>query len=337
MGELSVGRQRPSSIDGSLLGTKLPRMSQPRFLRTSAILLTSALLGTSACDRSAPAVRSDSSATTLDKDSTGTALVTNNSGWTSAMGPALFVQGENRDEAIVLFPAETERTGEATLAALANSSAEIVLFGRGGTRMTAQLGGAATGTDAECRVWPLRSIHGEGTDNTWAVGFIATRVSPLALDSIEVLSSRDSLALAAEASRLASVVTATTSPSFQGLRFAAHDVRRFETAPGIQAIVAHLIRKVNQEANPQEEQTLLIAERDSGVTNGPYQLVYAERTNGLEETTTTPEVIAGVHIAGRPTLVVARDGEEGVSYALLERVGARQWRIRWTSAPTRCG
>lgn len=253
------------------------------------------------------------------------------------MGPALFIQGENREEAIVLLPSESGGDGDAQLAALADSSPEVILFGRGGTRMTARLGSAPISSDAECRLWPLRQIHGNGADNTWAIGFMVSQVTPLALDSIDALSSRDSLALAAEASRLASVVTASTSPSFQGLRFAAHDVRRFEAAPGVQALVAHLIRKVNQEANPQEEQTLLIAERDSGVTSGPYQLVYAERTNGLEETTTTPEVIAAVHVAGRPTIVVARDGEEGVSYSFLERVSARQWRIRWTSAPTRCG
>jgi hypothetical protein len=105
----------------------------------------------------------------------------------------------------------------------------------------------------------------------------------------------------------------------------------------VQAIVAHLVRKVNQEANPQEEQTLLIAERDSGATSGPYQLVYAERTHGLEEQSTTPEVVAGVVIAGRPTLLVARDSDEGVAYVMLERTAPRQWRIRWTSARTRCG
>lgn len=312
-------------------------MSRLRFLRTSSILLTSSLLGMVACDRRAPATRNDSAAATGKPDSVGATQTAINSGWTGALGPALFVQGENRDEAIVLFPAETENTGDAQLAALADSQADVVLFGRGGTRMVAKLGGAATGTDAECRLWPLRSIRGEGANTTWAVGFMTSQVSPLVLDSIEALSSRDSLALAAEASRLASVVTATTSPSFQGLRFAAHDVRRFDAAPGVQAIVAHLIRKVNQEANPQEEQTLLIAERDSGVTTGPYQLVYAERTNGLEEATITPEVIGAVHIVGRSTLVVARDGDEGVSYAFLERLGPRQWRIRWTSGLTRCG
>ncbi len=203
--------------------------------------------------------------------------------------------------------------------------------------MTGKLGPAPSSADTECRLWPLRAVRGDDVDNTWAVGFVDAQVLPLALDSIEILSSRDSLALAAEASRLASAVTAITAPSFQGLRFTAHDIRRFEAAPGVQAIVAHLIRKVNQEANPQEEQTLLIAERDSGVTSGPYQLVYAERTHGLEETTATPEVIAAVRIAGRPTLIVARDGDDGVAYAFLERVAAHQWRIRWTSVLTRCG
>lgn len=247
------------------------------------------------------------------------------------------MQGETRDEAIVLLPTSDDTVAGARLRALAGEGGQISLFGRGGARFTALLGAPPQATDVECHVWPLRNVHGDGADNTWAVGFASEQTAPLALDSVDVLSSRDSLALAAEVSRLASAVTATTGPSFQGLRFTAHDIRRFEASPGVQAIVAHLMRKVNQEANPQEEQTLLIAERDSGVTSGPYQLVYAERTHGLEETTVTPEVIGGVRIAGRPTLVVARDGDEGVAYALLERTGPRQWRIRWTSGFTHCG
>ena len=101
--------------------------------------------------------------------------------------------------------------------------------------------------------------------------------------------------------------------------------------------MAHLSRRVNQEANPQEEQTLLIAERDSGATTGPYALAYAERSFGREEKVVTPEALAGVRLGATPTLVVARDNEDGVVYVLLERTGPRQWRVRWTSAVTRCG
>lgn len=337
MGKLNIVRQDASSIDGLRHGTKLPRMSPPRSFRASITLLLTAVASISiACERGVPAKRSDTAAPSAGDASPVATETTNGSGWSSAMGPALFVQGENRKEAIVLLPAEGDSSGEARLVSLASASTDLALFGRGGARMTAKLGAPPNNADAECRLWPLRSVEGESTE-AWAVGFASGQVVPLPLDSVEVLSSRDSLALAAEASRLASAVTTTTPPSFQGLRFAAHDIRRFEATPGVQAIVAHLIRKVNQEANPQEEQTLLIAERDSGVATGPYRLVYAERTHGLEETTTTPEVVAAVRIAGRPMLIVARDGDEGVSYAFLERSGARQWRIRWTSALTRCG
>lgn len=314
-------------------------MPTRRFLPTTptALFAWSLLLGVGACERSKLAVRVDSASGPVGHTESAVTGPTAISGWNSSAGLALFVQGETRNEAIVLLPTEEDTAAFARLATLGNAAAEITLFGRGGALLTAQLGPAPLPGDAECRIWPLQNIHGDGADNTWAIGFVGAQTAALPLDSVDVLSSRDSLALAAEASRLASAVTATTAPSFQGLRFTAHDIRRFEISPGIAALVAHLTRKVNQEANPQEEQTLLIAERDSGVTTGAYTLAYAERTHGLEETTTAPEVIGGVRIAGRPTLVIARDGDQGVAYAVLERTGLRRWRIRWTSGLTRCG
>ena len=311
----------------------------PRRFVHPTVLAWYALVGVSACERRQPPTHIDSAAIPVESTPVGMATAEHASEWSRSAGPALLVQGETRDEAIVLLPAADDSSSVARLRALGNEGAEVTMFGRDGARFTGRLGVPAqtADTDVECRVWPLRDVNGAGTDNTWAIGFIGGETAPLALDSVNVLSARDSMALAAEASRLASAVTVVAPPSFQGLRFTAHDIRRFEVSPGVQAIVAHLIRKVNQEANPQEEQTLLIAERDSGVTTGPYQLVYAERTHGPEETTTTSEVIGGVRIAGRPTLIVARDAEEGVAYTLLERTGPRQWRIRWTSARTRCG
>lgn len=290
-----------------------------------------------ACERAAPPARSESAAARPnDTSATAVAARAKSSGWDAAAGPVLLVQGETRDEAIILLPSDDDSDAEDALNAMGQRGAAATLLGRGGDRFGAQLGAAPPTQDAECRVWPLRGVEGDAT-STWSVGFLTDQVQPLALDSVDLLSSRDSSLLAAEASRLASAVTAVSAPSFQGLRFTAHDMRRFEAAPGIQALVAHLIRKVNQEANPQEEQTLLIAERDSGVTTGPYRLVYAERTHGMEESSTTPEVIGAVMIAGRPTLVVARDSDAGVAYVLLERVGKGQWRLRWTSGLTRCG
>ena len=303
---------------------------------TSHLSLLCLVIALGGCERHTAASRADTVTLQPENRATPAPSTESASAWPAAAGAALFVQGETRDEAIVLFPDATDSVATSVLNTLQYRAAGVALFGRGGAQLAAQLGPQPTHTDAECLVWPLRGVQGVGADTVWAVGFSNGHIGALALDSVEVLSTRDSLALVAEASRLASSVTVPTPPAFQGLRFSVHDIRRFEVSPGVAAIVAHLMRKVNQEASPQEEQTLLIAERDSGATSGPYHLVYAERTHGLEETTITPEVIAGVHIAGRPTLVVARDGQEGVAYALLERTGPGRWRIRWTSRWTRC-
>lgn len=259
-------------------------------------------------------------------------------GWLPAAGPALLVQGATRDEAIALFPAAGDSNAIARLDSVSLTEVPVTLFGRGGERFSAQLGApTGEGTD-DCERWPLHAFQPSAAAS-WSVGFATDRVRSIALDSVAMLSPRDSMVLVAEASRLASTVTLPTGPSFQGLRFTTEDVRRFEAVTGVQALVAHLVRRVNQEASPLEEQTLLIAERDSGATSGPYRLAYSERTFGREEDVVTPEVLAGVRIAAGagPSLIIARDGSDGIAYALLERVGPHRWRVRWSSSVTSCG
>jgi hypothetical protein len=291
-----------------------------------------------ACERGEPVTRNDAPvAATVTSAAPSTAAPADN-GWLPAAGPALLVQGASRDEAIALFPVTGDSVAVARLDSVSLTEVPVVLFGRGGARYSAQLGApTGEGTD-DCERWPLHAFQPAG-DATWSVGFASDRVQPVALDSVALLSARDSMVLVAEASRLASSVAAPTEPSFQGLRFTTEDVRRFVAVPGVQALVAHLVRHVNQEANPLEEQTLLIAERDSGATSGPYRLAYAERTSGREEDVVTPEVLAAVRIGGSavPSLIVARDGSDGIAYAMLERVGPHRWRVRWSSAMTSCG
>jgi hypothetical protein len=300
------------------------------------------LLGASAlswgCRSDTPPARIDTSFTAVPGrlDSAVTPAPTN--GWNLAAGPVLLVAGPAPDEALVFFGSAASGAG-APLDTGAVDQATATLFGRDTSRFTATLELPAGNDNPECRVWPLRNLRAAGAGGAWSVGFVSPSVTPIPLDSVNALPARDSMTLAAEASRLASTVTTNTSPDFQGLRFEAHDIRRLMVAPGVQALAAHLIRRVNQEANPQEEQTLLVAERDSASAAGHYQLAYAERSFGKEEQVTSSELVAAVRLgpSGPPTLVVARDGEKGLAYALLERIGPHQWRVRWTSELANCG
>ena len=304
----------------------------------ASVVIFALLLGTApACERKPTTDHRDSTAVAASPPAS-TSARRDTSGWDAALGPALLVPGASRDEAAILFPYAGDTAAMVALDSASAAGGTAVLIGRGGARLTARLGGDGDESGLACELWPLKDVRADGRATAWAVGFMSSRVTPMPLDSVEVLTARDSAALVAEASRLASSVTAETGPSFQGLRFTAHDIRRFSPVPGVQALVAHLMRRVNQEANPQEEQTLLIAERDSGSAATPYQLLYAERVFGREEDVATPEVVAGLHVTSRgtPMLVVARDGDAGVVYALIERYASRRWHVRWTSGRMRC-
>jgi hypothetical protein len=158
------------------------------------------------------------------------------------------------------------------------------------------------------------------------------------LDSIEALPRADSARLAAEAARLASSLPSDTAQSFRGIPFFVRTVRRFTIPPATPALVAEVVRRVNQEASPREEQIFIVAERDSTQPPGRYTVAYYERSAGLEETVESTDVLAALLLGAnhQPTLVLSRDDGDGVSYALLERTGPRTWRVRWTSAYAGC-
>jgi hypothetical protein len=329
----------PVRVDALNRRSKLPAMPSPcsvllRTVRRTLAPLSAGLLIVG-CKQDAPPVRVGTKAVASTAHTDSSVASPPSNGWSAAAGPVLLVAGAAPDEAIVFFGAAD---GAATVDTGAVDQATATLFGRDSSRFTATLELPAGNDNAECRIWPLRNLRATAGAGAWSVGFLSSGVTAIPLDSVDALPARDSMALAAEASRLASAVTANTSPSFQGLRFTAHDIRRFEVAPGVQVLAAQLIRRVNQEADPQEEQTLVIAERDSGVTTGRYQLAYAERSFGKEEEVVSTELVAAVRLGtnGAPSLVVARDSDAGLAYELVERTGPRQWVARWTSGLAKC-
>ena len=67
-------------------------------------------------------------------------------------------------------------------------------------------------------------------------------------------------------------------------------------------------------------------------------MVYVERTAGGEESLEATEllVVAKLETHHKPVVLLARYVGDGVIYALVEREGARHWRLRWTSPYTGC-
>ena len=154
------------------------------------------------------------------------------------------------------------------------------------------------------------------------------------MDSIEALPAADSARLAVTLARLASALEPEKGSRFTGLPFAVVSARRV-TVDGREILAAHLVRRLNQEATPLEERTLIVAERPSNVAkNEPYTVGYSQRSAGTEDTAEHFDAIAALRGQQSPYLIVTRDQLARTTYDILARAPDGSWRVRWSRALT---
>ena len=316
-----------------------------------------AVVGTAACDRERRAPANDTAVVTepseLPPDPAAPPSPVGTNGWRVAEGgPGLVVPAGSALRAELVFPQFTDSTltTGAGFALDAFAGDTLELFAPAGLVGRATLAGAeppaprapsgsAPGAPETCTGWPrARVVPLVEPVLPWTAAFVAGRAEALPLDSAAGLAPRDSARLAAEIARLASSAPETrpdeASP-FRGLPFVVREMRRFAPAPGVEALVADVVRRVNQEASQPVEHVLLVAERRA---DGPWRTAYLERGAGPEETLEISTPLAAVLLgpARRPTLVVGRDYGDGTAYALVERTGDARWTLRWSSAYAGC-
>jgi hypothetical protein len=322
--------------------TAQPRRPADAQLRAMSLLLMFAL----GCERTPDPVPVDSSGPAprgpSDTSTTSTRMM-----WDLALGPVFIVSGEGRNDASVVFPmfSDSTLTDTTTFDTSVVAGMTVDLFSRGGHFATARLQPMTRRPPDGCVVWPGASVvltePAAPPTGEWTVGFTSGRVFPLALDSLENLAGSDSARLTADVARLASLVPEDTAKAFHGIPFFVRQVRRFRTSSGLEVLVANVIRRINQEANPREEQLLLIAERGgrpSAGDGGSYSLGYHERVSGHEEAIETTDVLAALMLgpSGPPAIVLIRDYGDGTAYALLTRAASGDWRVGWSSAYAGC-
>lgn len=191
------------------------------------------------------------------------------SDWSGELGQLLLVPSDTDNVGVVLYPEEPS--------VRLITSAPLTLVNAGGDTTRVRM----IATDSQqCGDAAVVRLTGAGP-TSWTAGLLGRSAGLLRMDSIEMLSPADSARLAADLTRLASALDSHKSSRFSGLRFAVLGARRFET-DGRQYVVAHLARRLPQEAAPLEERTLLIAERSS--TAAPYVVTFSRRSEGSEDT-----------------------------------------------------
>jgi hypothetical protein len=304
-----------------------------------------ALIAAGACEnkREAPAIDSSVPLRPATGGAPGTPAATT---WDARLGPVLLIAGSSPDLATVVV-GDSSRAGADTITereAIAIRSTPAVLIGRTDSSQVGilqEVHSAKGEEDSECTGWPawrITSAHPGTALGAWSVGFVGGQVQPIRMDSIESLSRVDSARLAADATRLASTLPAGGSDRFTGLPFTVTSLWRFHAGPGVEGVVANLVRHINQEARPLEERTLIIAERDSTRRDDRFNLAYYDRSQGAEETVESRDVLALARATpdAQPMLVIGRDYGDGMAYALVQRDPSGRWRDKWHSPRGHC-
>jgi len=261
-----------------------------------------------------------------------------NPGWDSIeAGSAMLLSVPDKmATAAVVLPYLTDSSLASTRTFAVNefSGAQFELFGRGGLSGATTLKVNSQNRSSEgCAAWPAGSLSPLPL-KTWRAGFRKGAAKGLALDSLQGMSQADSSFITSEMLRLAAASVEGGDPAFRGLPFAAQRLYRFQLGE-ISVVIADVVRKINQEANPREEHILLVAERSAPGTG--YSLAFQSRVAGSEDAVRTNEILGAVKfIRGRPAIILTFEFEDGGKIALLERVASQQWKITWRSAFTGC-
>jgi hypothetical protein len=278
----------------------------------------------------------DSTTPVIDASPSSQPVVVN-TGWDAReAGPMLIVADSTGLGGFMILPALTDSSVASVSNAQLDSAARgaVELFDRSGSRGFGSIAGVSQPASTEgCITWPPVTLQNVATQ--WRVGFMKGVAQALPLDSLDGVNSADSVMITTELARLASAVSVTGDPVYRGLPFSVRKAFRFNDASS-SILIGSVVRKINEEANPREEHILLVAEKP--LTGGSYVTAFHTRAAGAEDPVRTSEILALVRFAhdARPAFVVSFEYADGGRVALIERIGARTWKMTWRSAYTGC-
>jgi hypothetical protein len=274
------------------------------------------LLLASACTDRDRSAKSDSS---IDTSAIAQAARSAPEDWANELGQLLVVPSDSGNGAVVIFP---DFPSPRLI-----TSAPMTLLTVGGDTVTVR--GQLVATESEqCGGAPLVQLS-DSVAAPWSIGLLRRSATTLRMDSIEALPPADSARLAGDLARLATTLTADQESRFSGLPFTVLGAHRIDEA-NRQTVVAHLVRRLPQEAAPLEEHMLIIAERPRAPENAPWTSVFTQRSEGTEDTAEHFTILAAVHASDRTLLLLARDQLESTKYEILERAANGSWRSRWS-------
>jgi hypothetical protein len=189
--------------------------------------------------------------------------------------------------------------------------------------------------DSTCAGWPTATLSADPAASTWRVAFPEGVVDGLPLDSLPILTSVDSAARARAGALAASRLPDDTIAAFRGRPFTVRQANQFSIGADTLITMFEVVRLVAQEANPLQEQLLILTGEGPG--REPVTVFHAREVGG-EEKMGSIELLAVLRVrsSGRLALLVRRERESGYSLEWIERTAPGTWLVRWRSAIDGC-
>ncbi|HEY5544758.1 MAG TPA: hypothetical protein VIK50_01780 [Gemmatimonadaceae bacterium] len=266
----------------------------------------------------------------------GTPRTARTSTWNRAAGAMFAVRSGTGTIAWLVNPAYGDAQALDTLTAVAWNveGAQLSMIDGAKVVGTGRISGLRY--DSTCAGWPTASIVMEtGTATEWRLAFPEGSVEGATFDSLPILSAADSAARARAGALAASRLPDDTVAAFRGRPFIVRQASRFSIDADTVGTVFEVVRLVPQEANPLQEQILIITEEGS---SRPAATAFHEREIGAEESTGSIELLGVLRVrsSGRLALLVRREREAGFVLEWIERSRDGTWVVRWRSATDSC-
>lgn len=213
------------------------------------------------------------------------------------------------------------------------------LFSPGEVVGVARIAGFPGDSAERCPGWPFVTLAPASSSPLpaeWRIAFAADRVRSAPFDSLPTLAAADSTTRVVALARAASTVEGDTAAAFRGRPFVVRQANRV-TFEDREILFAEVVRTVHQEANPLQEQLLLVVERADAFRDAD-AVRFADRAIALEDVIESVELVAAIRSArtGVPGLLLRRESEAGTAFVLLQRAGDGAWFVRWRSAAAGC-
>lgn len=310
-----------------------------------AFWLTTALL-TSACSKDVPAPKVTSGATVptdsvTPPDSAVTPTVPR---WDPANGSAIYLPGDGGVAQVVLPPVLDDSVPKPDGAAIPTGAApaSVDLFSPSGKVGTVTLGAyVASGqptVGVGCDAWavvPVRDGNGNAPQG-WRLALQAGVAQPLSTDSLGSIPRADSAALVIAINKAAAALPLDSAGLLRRVPFGVSKAHRLKLAGDVELIIAVVERRLNLEAAPRVERTILVLERTSATR--PLTAVWRETQYATEDDLIAVDLLAVVQLHGVtvPTVFLGLDFGDGSRVQMLQRSTVGVWSLRWSSAYTGC-